>query len=92
MFKYTRHSLKKVEALFEELEYEIRYEKGSFNAGYCILETKKVVVINKFYDTEGRLNCLIDILSDIDTTNVSLSDKSAKLYKQLKGMKTEEEE
>ena len=65
MLKFTKHNLKKVEALFEELGYTIRYEKGNFQSGYCIVENRKMAVINRFYDTEGRINCLIDILSSI---------------------------
>lgn len=63
--KYTRTSLKKLEQIFNEQDYKIRYEKGTFQSGYCIVEDKKVVVINKFYDVEGRINCLLDILSMI---------------------------
>jgi hypothetical protein len=47
-FKYTPNTLKKLEQLFEEMSYIIRYEKGNFNSGYCLLEEKKIVVINRF--------------------------------------------
>lgn len=80
---YTKHTLKKIETLFEEIEYVIRYEKGNFQAGYCMVEHKKVVVINKFYDTEGRINCLVDILKTLDIGETALSKKSQKLYKEI---------
>ena len=83
MFKYTKHSLKKMEALFEEMDYTIRYEKGNFQSGYAIVENQRVAVINKFYDTEGRINCLLDILSSIEVEESELSEKSAKFYKEL---------
>lgn len=83
MFKYTRHSLKKLEALLEELEYTIRYEKGNFNSGYALVEDRKIIVINKFFDVEGRINCLADILSSITVPSEALSEKSAKFYRQL---------
>src|SRR5436853_414781 len=54
-FKYTANTLKKLEQLFEEASYIIRYEKGNFNSGYCILEDRKVVVINKFLSIEARI-------------------------------------
>ncbi|MFT4972429.1 MAG: hypothetical protein ACI9JY_001633, partial [Saprospiraceae bacterium] len=34
---YTKHTLKKVELLFEEIGYIVRYEKGNFNSGYCVV-------------------------------------------------------
>jgi hypothetical protein len=81
--KYNTHTLQKIEALFQASDYIIRYEKGSFNSGYCILESKKVVVINKFYDVEARINCLIDIIGDVLILEDNLEEKQLKFYNQL---------
>lgn len=84
MIKYTKHFLKKMEALFEELNYNIRYERGNFNAGYCMVKDTNIIVINKFYDTEGRINCLIDILKDLELSDDQFTDeKIRKLYQSL---------
>ncbi len=83
MLKFTSHNLKKLETLFEELAYAVRYEKGNFQAGYCILQDRKIVIINRFYETEGRINCLLEILSDIQVKVEQLSEKSAKFYKDI---------
>ena len=64
--RYTSTTLKKLEELFKSLEYSIRYEKGRFQSGYCMVEDRKIAVINKFFDTEARINCLLDILSSMD--------------------------
>jgi len=81
--KLTKHLLKKIEELFEEIGYTIRYAKGNFNSGYCMVENQKVAVINKFFDTEGRAGVLIEILSQIEVNTEALSDKAAKTYKQV---------
>lgn len=81
--KYTTHTLKKLEALLEALAYEVRYEKGNFQSGYCILENKKVAVINKFYETEGRINCLLEILGSIEVNPAELEEKTARFYKEI---------
>lgn len=91
MFKYTKTNLKKLETLFEELKYNIRYEKGNFNAGYCIVERKKIAVINKFFDTEGRINCLLDILGKLEVSSEQLSEKSSVLFRQLKKLQAKDE-
>ncbi|KGE88354.1 MAG: hypothetical protein ACE362_17090 [Phaeodactylibacter xiamenensis] len=83
MFKYTRHSLKKLETLFEEIDFTIRYEKGSFTSGYAIVEDRNIIVINKFYDVEGRINVLLDILGQTEVPLEALGEKSLKLHKQL---------
>lgn len=83
-FKYTPNTLKKLEELFEEARYIIRYEKGNFNSGYCILEERKVVVINKFFNVEGRINALLEILPTIKVNEEELSGEMLKWYKQLR--------
>ncbi len=83
MFKYTKHQLKKLEDLFSALGYALRYEKGSFQAGYCLVEHRKIAVVNKFYDTEARINCLVDILGNIEINTELLTEETKKLYEKL---------
>ncbi len=82
-FKYTKHTLKKLEELFDELAYTIRYERGNFQSGYCVVENKNIAVINKFFETEGRINCLLEILGEMEVDTAKLSEKSAKFYKEI---------
>jgi hypothetical protein len=81
--KYTKSNLDKIELLFKEQEYTVRYEKGTFNSGYCIVEDKKIVVINRFYDVEGRINILLDILFTIHVKEELLTEKSLEFFKQI---------
>ncbi len=83
-FKYTPNTLKKLEQLYEEARYIIRYEKGNFTSGYCILEDKRVVVINRFLAIEGRINALVEILPAINVKYDDLSGEMQKWYDQLK--------
>jgi len=46
--KYTQTTLDKLETIPEQSGYVLRYERGTFQSGYCILEEKKVIVLNKF--------------------------------------------
>lgn len=82
-FKYTANTLKKMEQLFEEARYVIRYEKGNFNSGYCLIEDKRVAVINKFLDMEGRINALIEILPNVTVNEEELSGEMVKWYQQV---------
>lgn len=83
MVKYTKSNLRKLEQLFTEQQYTIRYEKGNFQSGYCIVQSRKIVVINKFFDVEARINCLLDILSTIIVMDDLLSDQSKSLYRHI---------
>ena len=60
--KYTKHFLNKLEDIFAESDYMLRYEKGNFKSGFCVLKSTKVIIVNKFYSLEGKVNCLVDIL------------------------------
>jgi hypothetical protein len=90
-FKYTPNTLKKLEQLFEELRYIIRYEKGNFNSGYCILEERRVVVINRFLNIEGRINALLEILPGIEVDEAALSGEMLKWYHQLRDQSADKE-
>jgi len=81
--KYTQHNLDKIEKVAEESGYVIRYERGTFQSGYCILQDRKVIVINKFFQTEGRMNALIDLMPQLEIAFDSLTLESQKWYDEV---------
>lgn len=81
--RFTPSTLEKVERVISEAGYIMRYERGTFQSGYCILESKKVVVLNKFLQTEGRINTLIDLISDLKIDPDHLSAESRKIYDEV---------
>ncbi|HKB45287.1 MAG TPA: hypothetical protein VKC90_12890 [Chitinophagaceae bacterium] len=78
--KYTQTTLDKLETIVEEAGYVLRYERGTFQSGYCILEERKVVVLNKFLQIEGRINTLFELIPQLDINTELLSDESKKGY------------
>lgn len=86
--KFTQNTLDKVEKIIEDCGYIIRYERGTFQSGYCILQEKKVVVLNKFLQTEGRINTLIDLLPQLNLNFDALTHESQKLYTEIMQMET----
>ena len=79
--KYTQTTLDKLESIPEQAGYVLRYERGTFQSGYCILESKKVVVLNKFLQTEGRINTLIDLIPQLDIDPETLqTDDLKRMY------------
>jgi hypothetical protein len=81
--KYTQHTLDKLEELLGEINYVVRYERGTFQSGYCILEQKKVVVLNKFLQLEGRINTLFDIIPKLIENPDVLSPEARKTFDQV---------
>lgn len=81
--KYNQSSLNKLEKILDEAGYVVRYERGSFQSGYCILEDKKVVVLNKFLTPEGRINTLMDLIPAININYDLLTHESQKMYDEM---------
>ena len=81
--KFTQATLDKIEKIIEESCYVIRYERGNFQSGYCILQAKKVVVLNKFFHTEGKINTLIDLMPQLEINFDALTRDSQKLFDEV---------
>ncbi len=83
MIKYTNHYLTKIEDLITESDYTLRYEKGNFKSGYCVLKDSKIIIVNRFYTTEGKINTLLDILKSVTLDTSRFNEKSLKFYEEL---------
>lgn len=81
--KYTQGTLDKLGDILGESGYVTRYERGNFQSGWCLLEQKKIVVLNKFLDVEGRINTLKDLIPQLNIEFDKLTLESQKLYDEL---------
>lgn len=73
-FKYNDKTLKAMEALLKDAGFVVRYEKGQFNSGYCLLESKQVVVINRYFTLESKINVLLDIIAQVEINREQLDE------------------
>ena len=87
--RYSKHFLNKLEDLMAETDYILRYEKGNFKSGYCILNETRVAIVNKYFSLEGKINCLIDIIKSIEIDKSNLNKKNQKLFIELSQIKLE---
>ncbi len=83
MIKYTNQFLIKLEDMLAESDYFLRYEKGNFKSGYCLLRDQKIMIVNKFYTTEGKINILLEILRNVALDTSRFNEKNLKLYEEL---------
>lgn len=83
MIKYTVPFLTKLEDMISESDYTLRYEKGNFKSGFCLLRDQKIMIVNKFYTTEGKINALLDILKTVELDTARFSEKSQRLYEEI---------
>ena len=82
--KITESLQNKIEDIFKQLTYRVRYERGNFKSGYCIIDHQNVIVINKFFSLESKENAMIEILRDISADFSLLEAPQAKLADQLR--------
>lgn len=81
MLAYTQNSLDKLEDLLKALGYKIRYERGSFRSGTCILQQENILVVNRFSDIEIKLKSMVQVIQTVELTeNMALNEKQQKLY------------
>ena len=80
----TAHTLDKLESLLKALDYRVRYEKGNFKTGACVLENSRVVVVNKFANLESKIQGLADLIATIEVQDQFLDEKQKQLLNQLK--------
>ncbi len=81
--KYTQTTLDKLEDILGESGYVTRYERGTFTSGWCLLEQRKIVVLNKFLDVEGRINTLMELIPQLTIDFDKLTHESQKLYEEV---------
>ena len=84
VIKYTSNLLGKIEELMKEAGYKIRYERGTFKSGSCVLEDTKVIVINKFASLDTKINFLLEVVKKVQIEEENLSEKSRGFYQELK--------
>jgi hypothetical protein len=87
--KYTQSTIDKLEKVLDESNYVLRYERGSFQSGYCILEERKVVVLNKFLQLEGRINTLLDLIPQLMIDPETFTPETRKFYQEVMEHKAE---
>ncbi len=81
--RYNQSTLDKIEKVLDEAGYVVRYERGNFQSGYCILEERKVIVLNKFLQMEGRINTLVELIPQLTVQTDLLSPEAKKVYEEV---------
>lgn len=86
---YTQHTLDKLESLLKSLGFKLRYEKGNFKTGSCLLEKDRMVIVNRFSNLDSKINALANLLQQSDTDDNLLDDKQKAFLYVLKQTKIE---
>ncbi len=88
--KLTQTTLNKLEDILGESEFVVRYERGNFQSGWCLLESKRIVVLNKFLNLEARINTLLELIPQLDIQFDKLTHDSQKLFEEVQRLSLSE--
>ena len=81
--KLTKQFQNKLESILISQDYKVRFEKGNFKSGYCIINKNKIVIINKYFTIEGKINSLIEIINKINIQKKKCTNNQIKLIKKI---------
>jgi hypothetical protein len=89
MLTLTTHTLEKMEMLLKTAGYKVRYEKGNFKTGACLLLNSKMIVVNRFSNLESKIMALAELMRELEIDHNLLDDKQTAFLQQLKQTKLE---
>ncbi|RMG69372.1 MAG: hypothetical protein D6722_10520 [Bacteroidetes bacterium] len=82
--RITRNTQEKLQTILKDQGYSIRYEKGNFKGGYCVVQAQKMIIINKFHPLESKIGTLAEIIRDLEIDESALTPDQIKLVAQCK--------
>ena len=83
--RFTKTTQEKLQTILKAQGYHVRYERGNFKGGYCIVHEQKTIVINKFHPLEGKITTLSEIIKSLEIDGEVLTEDQNKMVDRIKG-------
>jgi hypothetical protein len=61
----------------------VRFEKGDFKGGYCVVKENKIIIINKFASNQKKASILASALKELGIDNLYLNPKLREIIEDL---------
>ena len=75
--------VQELKSLANELGATVRFEKGDFKGGYCILHDSKVIVINKFTNQQRKAMILSAALKELGVDEIYLTPRLREIIDEM---------
>ncbi len=79
--------IQELKALAAQLGAEVRFEKGDFKGGYCILKENKVIVINKMANLQRKMVILSMALKELGIDQLYLTPRMREIIDEMAEVK-----
>jgi hypothetical protein len=70
-----------------QLGAEVRFEKGDFKGGYCLLKENRVIVINKLANLQRKISILSLALKELGIDKIFLTPKLREIIDEMAELK-----
>jgi hypothetical protein len=74
-------------SIADQLGATVRFEKGDFKGGYCLLKESKVIVINKNANLQRKAMILSVALKELGVDDIYLNPKLRELIEEMGDIK-----
>jgi hypothetical protein len=81
--KEFEDTLQDLKGLAAQLGAKVRFEKGDFKGGYCILKDSKVIVINKMTNLQRKVMILSAALKELGVDKIYLTPKIREIIDEM---------
>jgi|UniRef100_A0A832G6E6 hypothetical protein len=79
-FEQIIDELKQVAA---QLGVSVRFEKGDFKGGFCIVKENKIIVINKFANTQRKAAILATALKELGIDDIYINPRLREIIDEM---------
>ncbi len=66
----VEETLSELEIVARDMGVHIRYEKGDFDGGYCLLREERIIVVNKKLNPNKKASVLSQAFGELGIENV----------------------
>jgi len=88
----TKQLLAELEEVVQRLGYKLRYEKGNFEGGYCLLKESRLFVINSRNEAEKRIGIIARNLKEIGIDDIFVKPQIRDVIEQENAKSSKQEE
>jgi hypothetical protein len=75
--------LDELKSLANELGAKVRFEKGDFKGGYCIIKDSKVIVVNKLANLQRKVMILSAALKELGIDQIYLNPRLREIIEEM---------
>ncbi|MBU2494798.1 MAG: hypothetical protein KJ571_19415 [Bacteroidetes bacterium] len=77
--------LQDLKSLATQMGAKVRFERGDFKGGYCIIKDSKVIVINKLSNFQRKVMTLAAALKELGIDEVYMPPKLREVIEEMEG-------